>query len=219
MVIAVPTYKIAYMALPKAGCSSVKQALARIDPDVTVPDQDVIHFDTWHEIYPTTRFRPHRWEAYNKPGWFRFCVVRDPVKRLLSVYTNRVVQLGELKNSRKILSGEVNLPTTPDPDYFFRNLDAYRAASSTIKHHAMKTWLFIGPKPLLYDRVYKTEELGELAQDLSRHSGRNVVMPRSNSSDMKLTLDDLRPHTIDAIRPFLNFEYDFLSDFYDNPLS
>ena len=33
MVIAVDAYKLAYMALPKAGCSSVKEALARLDPD------------------------------------------------------------------------------------------------------------------------------------------------------------------------------------------
>ena len=223
MVIAVDAHKIAYMALPKAGCSSVKAALARVDPAVTLPPEDEIDTNTWHHIYPTTRFRPHRWEPYEKPDWWRFCVVRDPFKRLMACYTNRVVQMGELKNSIKIRDGREFLPknlvTDPDPDFFFQNLEAYKLGSSTIKHHALGAWLFIGPKPLRYNRVYRVEEMGELARDLSERVGEKVEMPHENSSEKRLTLDDLKPETIDSLRPFLTQEYEHLSDYYQNPLS
>ncbi len=223
MVIAVDAFKIAYMALPKAACSSVKEALARLDPAVRIPPTDQITPYTWHDTYPTKRFRPHRWEPYETSEWFRFCVVRDPVQRLLSVYTNRVLQFNELKNSRKIREGRDylpdDLPADPDPDFFFQHLEHYKRGSSVIKHHALGAWLFIGPAPLRYDRVYKVEDLAELEADLSARSGRPVAMRRRNTSAQRLTLDDLRPETIDALRPFLRREYAHLSEFYDNPLA
>lgn len=222
MVIAVDAYKIAYMALPKAACSSVKEALARLDPAVTPPPADQITPYTWHDIYPTKRFRPHRWEPYERPGWFRFCVVRDPVQRLLSVYTNRVLQFNELKNSIKIRDGRDylpdDLPVEPDPDFFFQHLEEYKRGSSAIKHHVLGAWLFIGSAPLRYDRVYRVEELAALAADLSALSGREVRFRRRNQSDQRLSLGDLRPETIDALRPFLAQEYAHLAGYYDNPL-
>lgn len=218
MVIAVEAHRIAYMALPKAGCSSVKAALARLDPAVTLPPESEIDLMTWHAVYPTARFRPHRWKQFG-PDWWRFCVVRDPARRLMSCYTDRVVDKRDLHNSRKLRRGRIDLPRDPDPDFFFQNLRAYAEASSSIKHHCLGAWLFLGPKPLAYDRIYKTEELGRLAADLSDRTGQPVAMPRENRSSLALRLDDLAPATRDALRPFLAREYAYLSEFYENPLS
>ncbi|WP_425039350.1 sulfotransferase family 2 domain-containing protein [Primorskyibacter sp. S187A] len=218
MAIAVPAHKIAYMALPKAGCSTVKRMLALIDPDVDLPPRETWTADTWHAIYPTARFRPHRWDGFQ--DYWRFAVVRDPVKRLLSVYTNRVVQLGDLHNSRRLRRPEFShLSRDPDPDFFFLHLDAYYEASSVIKHHVLPCELFIGPKPFRYDRVFKTEQIGELAEELGRRSGKSVDISRENSSEMRLDLDDLQPRTIDAIRPLLEREYAHLDAYYANPLT
>ncbi len=219
MVIAVEAYKLAYMALPKAACSSVKEALARIDPDVELPPEDKIDVHTWHDLYPTRRFRPHRWEKMQ--GHWRFCVVRDPAKRLMSVYTNRVLQFEDTKNSIKLRDGRdwlPDLPREPDPDTFFLNLEAYSQASSSIKHHALGAWLFLGRDFDAYEKVYRTEELGQLAYDLSLLTRQTVTMPRRNTSETTLALEDLRGETIDAIRPFLDQEYEHLEAFYKNPL-
>jgi hypothetical protein len=219
MVIAVKAHKLAYMALPKAGCSSVKEALARLDPDVTVPPENDIDVHTWHALYPTRRFRRHRWRKY--ADHWRFCVVRDPLKRLLSVYTNRVLGFGDTYNSRKIKNGRPwlpDLPREPDPDTFFRNLDAYCLGSSSIKHHTVGAWLFLGPSLDGYNRVYRTEEMADLAWDLGLLTRQPVTMPRGNPSQTRLTLDDLKGETIDAIRPFLEQEYAYLEGYYANPL-
>ncbi len=218
LAIAIPAYKIAYMAVPKAGCSSVKAALAHLDPGVTIPPEDEITVMTWHAIYPTVRYRRRAW--HNLSDHWRFTVVRDPVRRMLSVYTNRVVQLRDLHMSRKLRDRPefAHLSRDPDPDYFFQHLPEYMKGSSVIKHHCLGTKLFIGPRPLQYDRVYKTEEMGQLARDLSDRTGQPVEMRRENPSEMKLTLDDLAPQTIDAIRPLLEMEYRHLSDYFENPL-
>ncbi|MFZ7093665.1 sulfotransferase family 2 domain-containing protein [Primorskyibacter sp. 2E233] len=209
-------YKLAYMPMPKAACSSVKEVLARLDPAVTVPDPERDGVFTWHRIYATKRFRMKRWIGLE--DYFRFCVVRDPVKRLLSVYTNRVVQLRELHNSPRLRENPGHLVLDPDPDFFFQNIDAYRGKASTIKHHALPAHIFLGPDLDMYSRVYRVEDLTALAWDLSLWTRQDIAMPRSNQSDIRLTLDDLQDKTIDALRPFLDAEYSFLSGFYENPL-
>ena len=215
MAIEVEAYRLAYMALPKAGCSAVKEALARLDPDVTLPEAPDVF--TWHGIYPTARFRPHRWEKYLSRGWFRFCVVRDPIKRLLSVYSNRVDTFNDLARSRGVRVSD--LPADPDPDYFFGHLRDYIAASSSVKHHAIGAWLFLGPKPLRYTRVYRTDEMADLAADLEFVTGRKVVIPRSNASPRTVSFDELSPATRDSLRPFLDQEYRYLSEYFDNPFT
>ncbi|MGH1414623.1 MAG: sulfotransferase family 2 domain-containing protein [Pelagimonas sp.] len=219
MVIAVEAHKLAYMALPKAGCSSVKEALAHLDPSVEKPRKEDVTVYTWHDVYPTKRFRPHRFQDY--ADYWRFCVVRDPIKRLLSVYTNRVVQFGDLRNSTKLREGRdwlSDVSREPSPDEFFQNLDVYKRASSSIKHHAIEAWLFVGRDLGAYNKVYKTEDLGQLGYDLSLLTRQPVDMPRRNNSEMTLDIADLQDKTIDAIRPFLDGEYAFLSEFYKNPL-
>jgi hypothetical protein len=216
MVIAVTSHKLAYMALPKAACTSVKEALARLDPSVLIPREDRIDAQTWHLIYPTRRFRAHRWNALS--DHWRFCVVHDPARRLMSVYTNRVVHFRDLHNSRKLRFGTSALPTDPDPDTFFRNLAAYAHESSSIKHHAAGAWLFLGPELEGYDRIYRTEELADLAWDLSLLTRQKVQIPHRNRSEERLGLEDLAGETIDAIRPFLEREYDYMGRFFQNPL-
>lgn len=218
MAIFLPEYKVAYMAVPKAGCSSVKAALAHLDSRVTIPPAEDITVMTWHKIYPTTRFRQRRWNRFT--DFYRFTVVRDPARRMMSVYTNRVVHFRDLHSSWKMQTDPNydHLSKDPDPDFFFQNLRDYMKAASVIKHHCLGTQLFIGPHPLQYDRVYRTEDMGELAHDLSRIVGKPVEMPRENSSDIKLSLGDLAPKTIDAIRPMLDEEYAHLSDYFENPL-
>lgn len=215
MVIAVETHKIAYMALPKAGCTSVKEALARLDPDIEVPPSDEITEFTWHQLCRTRRFRKKRWKLYQ--SYWRFCVIRDPVKRLLSVYTDLVTGRQDLLKERTVRLSD-KLTTEPDPDFFFTNLDAYRQESSNVQHHAFPSHIFLGPDLGVYHRVYRTNELAFLGEALSAISRQSVVVPHRNASKQRLSLDDLKPQTIDAIRPYLEQEYALVSKYYDNPL-
>jgi hypothetical protein len=217
-VITVKAHKIAYMALPKAACSSIKKALAAHDPDaeLNVNRHYEYDYDRWHEVYPTTRFRPHRWEDVTKE-WFGFTVVRDPVKRLMACYTNRVVERRELEHSPKIRKGIFDLPVDPDPDFFFQNISDYQSASSVIKHHSLHTWLFTGRDLSVYDAVYTTENIGDLSKDLSARLKKPFVVGRENSSTTQLTLKDLRPETIASLKPWLCSEYGFLIKYFKTP--
>ncbi|WP_425070330.1 sulfotransferase family 2 domain-containing protein [Sagittula sp. S175] len=214
MAITVPAHKLAFMALPKSGCTSVKRALAQVDPDVA--QEDTAEVMVWHGVYQTRRFRPDRWDALS--DHFRFCVIRDPIKRLMSCYSDLVAQRDALGNSKR-LRRVPKLATNPDPDYFFTNFEAYKRRSSVIKHHAISAGVFVGTDLQgNYDRVYKTNEMDELGHDLSVRTGQVVQMPHSNSTRRKLDISDLLDETIDILRPFLDQEYEIFRGYFANPL-
>lgn len=215
MPIALKTPGVAYQALPKAACSSVKQALAQIDPGVTGSRGGLTLRDV-HDLYPTTRFQRRAWDRLSH-AW-RFCVVRDPAKRLMSCYTDIVQGRAALRHSPR-LRRRGDLPLDPDADTFFANLAGYRERSSLVKHHALGAELFLGRDlGRNYDRVFRTSELSMLAAELSERSGRWVVMPRANRSVTGLSVHDLSGAAVDAIRPILEPEYELLAGYFRNPL-
>lgn len=215
MVIRVDSHRLAYMAVPKAACSSVKAALAALDPMQSQAVAEQLEQKQVHAIYPTMRFRKHRWDFLE--NHFKFTVVRDPLKRLLAVYTNRVEGLGILTHCRKIRRGRVHLPTEPDPDYFFQNLSAYIATSSDIKHHTLPTALFTGVDWSAYTRVFRTSEMSGLGVALSEHTKRDVQIPHFNSSGRRLQLSDLSVQTQRVLEILLEDEYAHLAQYFDNP--
>ena len=217
MVIAVKAYKLAYLAVPKAACSSVKAALAEVDPDVSAPTVEQLPHDVMapHRLYPTRRHRPHRWRAFR--DWFRFTVVRDPLNRMLSVYTDLIAGRRILHDSTNFQQGHPPLPQDPDPDTFFLNLDGYMHWASAVKHHALPMRLFTGPDLDDFDRVYRTDELGALANDLTRVTGQTVTIPRLNASQARLAFSDLAPETRAALRDRLAPEYELYRDYFPSP--
>ena len=213
MVVVIQDLKVAYAAVPKAGCSSVKAMLAQLDPQVDVPET-VPDNRLYHSLYPTRRFRRRRFPLAE--GMFSFTVVRDPIRRLMSVYTNRVADKRDLYNSRKLRKRRV-LPRDPDPDTFFQNLPLYCRLSSVIRHHVLPTAIFTGRDLNRYDNVFRTDQIDDLAATLGSHCGGDVRPARANRSKSKLAFDDLKPETRDAIRPHLMGEYRHLRGYIDNP--
>ena len=211
MVICIKAHKIAYMAVPKAACSSVKAALCAIDPDARMPKAKVIDWvDELHIQYPTKRFRLQRWKLY-EDHW-RFTVIRDPLKRLMSVYSDRIKQKRDLLRSRKLRKSD--LLDDPDPDFFFEHLQDYSSLSSVIKHHILPASIFIGPDLTRYDKVYRVEDLDQLAEDISNRINAPVLIPRLNKSAYSLSFDDLSPKAKAVIRKHLDSDYTLLSRYY-----
>src|SRR5204863_9345498 len=98
-----------------------------------------------------------------RPNNFRFTVVRDPIERLLSAYSNRVLQHDELSEARlRYGQADANLTPRPGIGVFIDNLEQYRAADESIRHHTEPLTYFLGDDPTYYNRIYGMSEIGEL---------------------------------------------------------
>lgn len=213
MVVAVDVYKIAYMPLPKAACTSVKTLLSWVEGGLEMHETGR---DTVQANFQTRRFRLDRWEAYGD-DWFKFCVIRDPFERLMSCYLDLVVTRNELANSRRLPLLHNELPAQPDPDFFFQHLQDYRRISTSIKHHSFHAEVFLGDDLSVYDVVYPTTELTELSRALSKRCQRRLIFPRENATRQRLTPDDLAPETQACIARWLAPDYALLGAYYTSP--
>ncbi|SLN39464.1 Sulfotransferase family protein [Aquimixticola soesokkakensis] len=210
-----PDHHIHYMATPKVACTSVKAALAQIAGKLSATEAAKVDNLWLHKTYPTRRFWENR-DRKRQPDEWRFCVVRDPVARLLSLWLDKVAGAKDMANSRK-LNAQSELPLTPDPDFFFENLRRYMDLSSVIKSHALPQKVFIGLDLSDYDALYRTSALGELAQDLSERAGKQIVLPRLNSTSARLEFQDLGLPARRAVLAHLEADYALLKDHYTAP--
>lgn len=206
--------ELAYVPVPKAACSTVKAMLAAIDPTL---DDDGIALrgeGRFHTLYRTMRFDPRRLQR--ALGLFRFTVIREPAKRLISAYLNRVVERGELIHSPRVRRS-AQLPVNPDPDFFFQNLYAYQCSSSLVKHHTLPMWMFAGKEPEAFDAVYTTSQLRHLQADLSHLVAWPLDLPRVNPTQTEIGLDDLKPETLGCLRDYLAEDYRVYRAYFPNP--
>lgn len=129
-------------------------------------------------------------------GFEKIAVVRDPVRRFLSAYSNRVLHYGELGED---LVGprleKMGLPTDPDLPTFVNNLDRYARVSRSIAHHFKSQQFFLGEDPGHYDRIFCLEQIGDLVAYLNRKTGIDAKLPHLQTGGPKLHFEDVPRRT------------------------
>lgn len=213
-------YNLLYFPVPKNACSSLKNVLWELNHDSKFKPfvNNGKSIQNIHQIYVSMRFDMDRLDEA-APNWrdlFRFAVVRDPIKRLVSAYRNRVLHHLELKAEVLEASGIDSPDLIPQPDFqhFVRHLDLYRKASRSISHHTDLQKAFIGDRLNFYDMICGMEELGALELELGRRTGREIKLPvlqNLGPSSEGIIFDDA---TREAIREFYREDYALLRDFY-----
>lgn len=220
---------IAYFMVPKAACSSIKTCLHGLE---TGQAHDRSKDGPIHRLYRTTGFEPA--DADRSNGMWTFAVVRDPVKRILSTWSNKLEIIGRYEKQRgQILSGSLaalsrrllgrpdshdGLSLRPGLDEYCLNLRDYRQSFQVIRHHTHDHAHFMGPDLDMFDRIYRIEDLSELEADLTDRLGREVRLPKENSSSRKATPDMLSDAAFAALLDYTASDYAYLSDFYRPPL-
>ena len=79
-----PAHRLAYLVMRKCGCSSIKYALSKIRDSETV-ELVASQIHSRHENLLTAE------ELGDESTWYKFTLVRDPVKRFLSFYANKIL--------------------------------------------------------------------------------------------------------------------------------
>lgn len=213
MAIVVDKIKVAYIPAPKVACTSLKMMFYRIEngkdfiSSVRNSKGYYIHSYYFSNPFSGTPFQRIQ-------GYSRICVARDPIKRFLSSYSNRVCFHKELTANR--LSKEaVDSGAIPNPNLeeFVDRLEIYRKHSWSIQHHTDPQVNFLGSDKNYYSKVYQMNELEQLRADLSALAGEELELPHLQSGGPKIGIDSLSSNAVEKLKKFYakDYEaYDFL---------
>lgn len=169
-----------------------------------------------HKYYPTrTKEEWQRiFDAYES-----IAIIRDPIKRFLSAYGNRVVHMQALETmgdaSSKILAA--GYPLQPSLEQFVQNLEFYCNASSYMKNHIAPQETIIGEIFSNIKRVYDTSQVPQFEEFMSERCGKQIVLPREQSGGPKFTVSDLSKRSLRILLNFYREDYEMLSRFYSPP--
>lgn len=208
MAIVLNKWKISYVPVPKAACSSLKLMFFHLengrDFQPAMRNGQMFHI---HRFYATTAFAslPH---AAIQDHW-RIAVVRDPVKRFLSCYSNRVCHYKEL-SQRHLPPDAIRSGATPNPslEEFVEKLELYRQYSKPIKHHTDPQIFFLGEDENYFHRIFQMHELQELVHEVSARTKTPLELPHAQSHGPKLSTSELSANAVTKIKKFYQQDYD-----------
>ncbi len=206
-------HSISYLPLPKVANTSIKHTMFELEHGgrFTQAATGAAHI---HEY-----FRRHK--AAVSEGKFRFVVVRDPIKRFLSAYANRVVHHRELSaeniqalalQKKKLKIKPAKFQPDPSPGQFVEMLDLYQRIPSILVHTRPVA-------PMIEDlgrftKVYPFECLAELEADLSEFTGQPVTLRHAQTGGPKLDISCLSAGQLDKLRAYYEEDYRLLHAFY-----
>ena len=212
MAIEVNGRDVTYYPIPKSGTSSIKYALMSLNGSgaaLADPENEVHNHLATDWVDP---FVP----LHDGLGG-KFTIVRDPLERLLSAYSSRVLDTNVLTrpSARKDMLEEFGLSTHPDIDTFVFNVERYSACSWEIRFHVASLRHFVGSSLFPFDYVFRFEEMEAVRAHLSTVCGRAVEMPRLQAARTKVGPSDLSPAGLAKAMRFCRYDYAFLVDYYD----
>lgn len=209
-----PKHKLIYIPIPKNACTSIKQALHEIEFGKPF-DASLYEFRMYDEIHDYYLKRPHAFtgkkELETRTGYLRVTVVRDPVKRLLSCYRNRVIDSGDLMESSTALHRK-GLSAEPDLNTFVMNLEQYRKISSKIEHHSRSQSSFLDGSIRYLDKIYRMKDLEQLFDLLKKYKS-NLTLHRRKTGGTKIGLENLSVEAFQKLLHFYRDDYKLLKDY------
>lgn len=207
--------KLIYIPIPKNACSSIKHALHQIEFD---REFDYDYHEEWGYIDIHDYYKK-RASAFTGKGtlgrdnrFLKFAIVRDPVKRIISCYRNRVVTLGDLYKTENEVRNR-GLSLEPDINTFILKLEEYRDANKTIEHHSRPQYEFLGGSLDYLDRIFTIREMDQLIQMLREYKP-DLEMKEEKSGGVSYGLKDLSPEALDKALTFYEKDYELLSDYF-----
>jgi hypothetical protein len=202
--------KFGYKSLPKNASTSIKAAIYEVEVgEAFCKEKAGMHV--------------HTYMKENKNGDLctcekRFVVIRDPVKRFLSAYKNRVLYHNELSEpfiKNKFLKYYWDIPHfTPGLGQFIDDLEDYLLIKP-IFHHCRPMVEHLGGKsPEHFTHVYKFENINRFEEDLSELTGKEVVFGHRQTGGKKYSICDLTKMQMKKLIEFYKVDYELLEGFY-----
>lgn len=196
----IPDKRLAVFFSPKSAGTSVRAVMfelenGRIFEPYRVQGKEIDE----NALLANFRFGKVDQEAIK--GYHKIAIIRDPVRRFISAYTNRVLHYREL--SEEVAGDtlrELGLPPDPDLETFVTHIGRYVTASHSIRRHTRHQQVFLGDDPDYFDAVFRVEDLAAFPWHLeNRYGCRPLTLPRLQTGGPKIKPEDVAPDTLHAI--------------------
>lgn len=219
MAVELKNHNIAYFPMPKTACTSLKLLCFEINEGRKF--EKYKKDGKLHHIHNAGYTTPAFWDVNHKDleDMTRIAVIRDPIARLLSAYSNRVGFHQEL-SERHIdmeLAQKLGVGPDPSPDEFFLNLEKYRFLSYSIRHHTNLSTTFLGPDLGYFHQVFRIEELDRLTAFLSEAVSMELTLGREQTGGKKIRLGDLSGKARRQLTMYCLPDYALIKDYYEVP--
>lgn len=155
---------------------------------------------------------------------YRYLVVRDPVKRFVSAYQNKVVNkrylvqiaAGQRGKRQQSLMLDQQLEMLPSLAQYVQNFEAYRCIVRIDSHTRSIFELLEGLDLSFYSEVFPMEELSKFWQRLGDHLGSPLTSAhyQKSSGGMTKNLGRVDRDTFEKILSITAEDYQYLSAFY-----
>jgi hypothetical protein len=203
--------KIGYFPIPKVACTSIKQFMYQVENQAAFSPQGK---DNHVHAYFKRRLSEKKLASYE----FSFVIIRDPIKRFLSAYSNRVTHFKELSRDfifSKYPQYAEQLPFfDPNMERFIDHLEKYLQIE-VIKHHIEPISEHLSATHLhQFSKIYPLENISSLECDLSEVLGRDVKFGRSQTGGRKISLGELSLIQMKTLIDYYKEDYQLLSEFY-----
>lgn len=182
MIFKVKNKIIQYCPTPKCGCTSTKVMICKGLGQTTACGDDV-HVKHWTKTF----------EAVDAD--IKFCIVRDPVSRFLSGYSNRVCHYK-------------NVPFVEFNDFVVNFHEKYYKVNKVIHHHFRPQVDFIGHDPSYYNRVFFLDEMPSVCKFLSEIMGSPIKLEKLQVVGAEKPIPT--ESQINFIKSFYEDDYKFL---------
>lgn len=219
MAVALARHKLAYFPIPKTACTSIKMMMFELEHGrkFEMYEKEGVLMHIHNAAYPTPKFLDTDLAALTSMQ--RIAVVRDPVKRMLSAYSNRVNHHGELSEAHinTDLAQALGVHPNPSPDHFFNNLEKFRVLSPSIQHHTDPVNVFLGPDLHYFHRVFRLENLDDFVEFVATQTEQAVHLGREQTGGEKVEFHDLGSRAQRSLLEYTYAEYALLRGHYVPP--
>jgi tetratricopeptide (TPR) repeat protein len=207
-IIELPQLKLAYCPMPKCASSTIKSVFYKVETGETTINP--------HPHYNNPFFKTQQKTIQEYYEYFKFVVIRDPVKRFLSYYSKNILDSKSLESHYGGKSFAFGLDCVPDINFFVDHLEDYIYTFIDVRHHTLCQHAYLGDSLDAYDFVCRLEEFDKLVAKLNQVTGQALEFPQLMKS--KESISNLFPalslRSLEKLIDYYAKDYEVLSEYY-----
>ena len=209
-IIGVETYKIAYSPIPKCASSTIKSVFYQLETGQNTVNP--------HPYYNNPFFKTQQKSLKDYQDYYKFVVIRDPIKRFLSYYSKNIINSQSLVNHYGGKSFAFGLDCIPNINFFIDNLEDYIYAFIDVRHHTLCQSAYLGESLDKYDFVCKLEDFSNLTKKLNDMIDEQLEFPVLMKSKENIAnhFPSLSLESLQKLVKFYQKDYDLLCGYYSS---